>query len=195
MRAARPAPPRPLVGQRGGPPEPAPPARHPPRSGVERALQLGAPGSRPACGSSRRAAGSRCRGCRSPTAGRRSPRSPSPRRPRPGPSSVTSRIDSPRSMHRVERALDACQRVVGGNERGVDAGGHAARRLRRRGDQLDRVAELRRMADVVAGRARRCPRSRTSSRRTRVWNAIDARMAILAAASPPVTSSVGSASA
>ncbi len=35
----------------------------------------------------------------------------------------------------------------------------------------------------------------TSSVCTRVWNAIDARIAILAAASAPVTSSVGSASA
>ena len=35
----------------------------------------------------------------------------------------------------------------------------------------------------------------TSSMRTREWKAIDARMAILAAASAPLTSSVGSGSA
>ena len=39
------------------------------------------------------------------------------------------------------------------------------------------------------------PSNGTSSMVTRVWNAIDARIAILAAASAPFTSSVGSASA
>ena len=115
--------------------------------------------------------------------------------PAPGPASVISVIAGDSIVTALKAPLTRRERVVGVEERRVHAHRDAAVDALGRADQLERQPELLRVGDVVGGDAARCPRSCTWSSRTGALNASRARIAILAAASLPVTSSVGSASA
>ena len=115
-----------------------------------------------------------------------------PPAPGPGHRDLRDRLGLDRDG--VERPVDARQRMARVQERRVHADRELAVDALGRADQLEAQAELVRVLHVV-GVIGSMPSYVTWSRCTGVSNASRARIAIFAAASLPLTSSVGSASA